>query len=469
MKREAERSGEFDELFSQLVLSATWKMLTEGEEGVNWLVLVNLLENEGLFTADLAALDWAAEVHKNPAIWKGNPLWEVQGEPLKRGLFLSSGALCARLFCQYLEKLRYPREVNFAVVDSDFERINSFSAGWKSWCKFPERLDLGTSLFQIIGSPRSVLRHLNYLWLNGPGLAYFRFSGSIDRKWLSVIEALLYRNFTVVLFVDRPFGDYDILSLFRGHEKISELSFPGLIYKIKEARSLRYSELSIWSEKRSLEPLAKEIEQISNSLQQMEKNRRKRFIFQRNLLDTRKKIISKKKILKLPDEKEITIEPGSFGDIDSILDLWEKLMDEHYQFDRRFRRRELGRIHMRYHLSSSLFSSDFILLVARSEGKVIGFMSAQIIRNPIFLPPSMGQIADAFILQEWRGKGIGSAMVNYIIEWFREKNVVQIDLNVAIANEKGRNFWKKQGFTPYLEVVSRWLDERKKSSDKEQS
>ena len=50
------------------------------------------------------------------------------------------------------------------------------------------------------------------------------------------------------------------------------------------------------------------------------------------------------------------------------------------------------------------------------------------------------------ILPEYRNKGIGELMMQWIDNYAKEQNCDAIELNAYIENEKGIEFWKKAGY-----------------------
>ncbi len=458
MPKGFERSGDFDELLLQLLISESWRVL-EKQGGIYWFLLMDLEPGDGLKTAHLTALELMRRVSEKPKLWENSLFWKIQRPAIERGLFWSTEVFAAKIFKQYLEEKNISRDICFLVIDDNWEHLENFIKLWRQQMEGSSKgggKNLAHTLFHINGPPETVFQKLNYLWLNGPGLVLLRFKQPMDKQWFSILEALLYRNLTVLVSIDYPFSYPKFLSYFSRQTNWYKISLPALIYKVKrERRKLFWKELSIWGEKKFLEELEKKINPFISELNS---------IYDRESIKVRSEFINNNhekkpnsRWIELSDGKRALLKPGSIEEMEFVLDLWEKLMDEHFLFDTRFRRRELGRMHMRYHLTSQLMSDEFLLMTAKVEGEVVGFMTAQIVRNPIFLPPLLGQISDAYILPEWRSKGLGSAMVEMIIQWFRENKVQQVDLNVAIANKAGKKFWEKHGFTPYLQIVSKWL------------
>jgi GNAT superfamily N-acetyltransferase len=50
------------------------------------------------------------------------------------------------------------------------------------------------------------------------------------------------------------------------------------------------------------------------------------------------------------------------------------------------------------------------------------------------------------VLPEYRGKGIGAQMMQWIYTYAKAEGCMTIELNVYVENEDAHRFWKKEGF-----------------------
>jgi GNAT superfamily N-acetyltransferase len=63
-------------------------------------------------------------------------------------------------------------------------------------------------------------------------------------------------------------------------------------------------------------------------------------------------------------------------------------------------------------------------------------------------PRSVGWIEDCYVLPFMRRQGFGHALVQTALRWFEEHHIKQVELALWVANEDGRAFWERQGFSP---------------------
>jgi len=75
-------------------------------------------------------------------------------------------------------------------------------------------------------------------------------------------------------------------------------------------------------------------------------------------------------------------------------------------------------------------------------------------------PEKTGEIESIFIHEEYRSRGIGSALVNRSLAWLDENGSVRNRVSVSEGNETAWDFYKKFGFYPRMMV----LEQKKRST-----
>lgn len=132
-------------------------------------------------------------------------------------------------------------------------------------------------------------------------------------------------------------------------------------------------------------------------------------------------------------------------------------MGYHQARDPRFATTRDALRHFDRYLRAGARNPDSAVLVADADGCIIGYTLLTILSNPpVFELPRYGFVAEMCVDEAMRGKGIGRKLWEQAAEWFRQKGLSTVQLNVACVNEEGRRFWRHLGFREYLEVL--WYD-----------
>lgn len=84
-----------------------------------------------------------------------------------------------------------------------------------------------------------------------------------------------------------------------------------------------------------------------------------------------------------------------------------------------------------------------LMLIAEENGELVGFLSAergcyQRIRHTAYIVIG--------ILQEYRGKGLGTALFKALDRWSLENQIKRLELTVMCHNEAGLHLYQKNGF-----------------------
>ena len=86
-----------------------------------------------------------------------------------------------------------------------------------------------------------------------------------------------------------------------------------------------------------------------------------------------------------------------------------------------------------------------LIIVAQVNEQVVGM--AHLVKGRLPKNKHVGSLGIS-ILKNFRGNGIGNAMMNYMIEWTkRQKDLEKISLTVFSTNNPAINLYKKLGFT----------------------
>ncbi len=90
-----------------------------------------------------------------------------------------------------------------------------------------------------------------------------------------------------------------------------------------------------------------------------------------------------------------------------------------------------------------LSSSNQMIFVAEETGRLVGYLSAigeSFARNRHTAYIVIG------ILEDFTGKGIGTALFERLETWAREHGIHRLELSVMVHNQRGLGLYRKMGF-----------------------
>ncbi len=154
---------------------------------------------------------------------------------------------------------------------------------------------------------------------------------------------------------------------------------------------------------------------------------------------------------------DIIIRPATVADVGTIAELWVELIDMHAALDSDFTRGDnaaynYGQIILQHIVSKK----DSIVLVAEKEGQLIGYALAIHGRSqPLFKITHYGEIIDFMVTSAHRRSGVGRLLYAHLNNWFKERNIVYVELRASIFNEESNPFWRRMGFTPTMYLMNK--------------
>jgi GNAT superfamily N-acetyltransferase len=149
----------------------------------------------------------------------------------------------------------------------------------------------------------------------------------------------------------------------------------------------------------------------------------------------------------------VNIRKARSKDIDRLLELWKRFMEEHREMGR-----EMGDDRVpdmkpdsiettRTYLSRNVRSRNALLLVLEDEEDIQGYMLSMIQKNiPIFQGEIIGYVAGIYLRDDHRGKGYSSKMFEETRKWFKQKGAHEVTIQVMWCNPHAHKVYQKWGF-----------------------
>lgn len=143
--------------------------------------------------------------------------------------------------------------------------------------------------------------------------------------------------------------------------------------------------------------------------------------------------------------REIKIEEAKRKDINSVIKLSKEMADFHRQIDDYY---QSGReIDNKKWILKKFGKRNFKILIAKKGNKIIGYGISEI-RKPksYIVPQKIGDLMNLYVEEVYREKGVGRKIFEQFLQWFKKRNIKNIELSVDARNEKAIKAYKKYGF-----------------------
>ncbi len=144
------------------------------------------------------------------------------------------------------------------------------------------------------------------------------------------------------------------------------------------------------------------------------------------------------------------IREANVDDTESIVDLWEEMMNFHIQKSSIYDIKPDARQIYEFYLKKILKNRDSIVLVCEIENKIVGYLMAEESQlPPVYKEDKVGTIVELCITEKHRNKGIGEKLVEKIEKWFVSKDIYTVECVISDFNEISKDFWFKNKYKPY--------------------
>ncbi|MBT2971112.1 MAG: GNAT family N-acetyltransferase [Candidatus Thiodiazotropha sp. (ex Ctena orbiculata)] len=97
-------------------------------------------------------------------------------------------------------------------------------------------------------------------------------------------------------------------------------------------------------------------------------------------------------------------------------------------------------------LEKLLAMQDAYLVVAEDEDEVVGMATLQLLISTAE-GGRCGLIEDLVVSESYRGRGIGQALLEHLIQWADKKGLTRLQLLADRDNQSALAFYKKQGWS----------------------
>lgn len=155
------------------------------------------------------------------------------------------------------------------------------------------------------------------------------------------------------------------------------------------------------------------------------------------------------------------IRPATKQDLHAVGRLGAALLRAHHDFDsQRFMAGgEDAEDGYAWFLGTQLDRPDSLVLVAESDGEVVGYLYAGIEpRNWKELRDEAGFIHDVLVEETSRGAGLAARLIEAALTWFRERGMPRAILWTAARNNGAHRLFERHGFRSTMIEMTRELE-----------
>lgn len=125
-------------------------------------------------------------------------------------------------------------------------------------------------------------------------------------------------------------------------------------------------------------------------------------------------------------------------------------------------RKPIGPVRDREYVLALIADDNVGLFVAEVDGALGGMIHA-FVRDtpdiPVLVPRRFVMIDNMVVREDWRGRGLGRALITTVHQWAIEKGATSVELNVYDFNQQARDFYESMGYEVVRHSMSRPLED----------
>lgn len=105
---------------------------------------------------------------------------------------------------------------------------------------------------------------------------------------------------------------------------------------------------------------------------------------------------------------------------------------------------------------TKISDENSLILVAESNGTIVGYTMCWINeRPPIFAQQKYDYLADSFVQESYRGRGLMRGFLNNITTWLNSHGIHYLELGVDSNNTNAIRVWQRYGFTEKTKLMGK--------------
>lgn len=153
--------------------------------------------------------------------------------------------------------------------------------------------------------------------------------------------------------------------------------------------------------------------------------------------------------------EDVAIEDATAADVDRVVECWQALVEHGRRFGLHLRS-DANELAARETLAAAV--ADDRVLVARREGRVVGFCSLALQSGGFERDRTRGVVENLFVEPAARGDGVGTALLAAGEARLAERGADVVAVEAMAADESVREFYRERGFAPHRVAYEKRLD-----------
>jgi GNAT superfamily N-acetyltransferase len=106
------------------------------------------------------------------------------------------------------------------------------------------------------------------------------------------------------------------------------------------------------------------------------------------------------------------------------------------------------------YLSGRITGTDSCVFVACVGEQIIGYLAGALTEKESYrILPIYAELENMFVLDAFRGQGVGTKLCQAFLEWCKTKGVGRLKVEASAANTESINFYRKNGFVDSVLVL----------------
>jgi ribosomal protein S18 acetylase RimI-like enzyme len=156
---------------------------------------------------------------------------------------------------------------------------------------------------------------------------------------------------------------------------------------------------------------------------------------------------------------DFDVRKGRLKDAETVTKLWKELHGQHVEYFPNDFGLTKGAFDMHTQWwKTCVRSRTKCTFVVELDKEIIGYlMGGTRKRPPVLKIGEEANVWDVYVNDDYRGIGVGAALMEEFFQWARDKKVSMVTLQVSPPNRRGVDFYKKLGFETVLQVERKMI------------